>query len=253
MSDIRSEGLKFPFYFLSDNHLSSKKTPAQHARLQDMLTLLEKVRVSGGTLFILGDFFDFWFDKGSYVHPVLRPVIESLRSLIGSGIEIHYLGGNHDYWIEGYLTKELGIRFYPDGVHFSIEGKRIYCQHGDHIVYNHSRYLLIRRILRHPLAIGVLRLLPVSLIYKLGESVSHYNRNISDIPQVSDSLIGKMHAHLREKLDNGYDIAVSGHVHAPHIETKDGKTIAVLGDWIGYRTYGYMDEKGFRLIGVTKQ
>ena len=250
VSDLKSERLVLPFYFLSDTHISTKPGGNQETRMKDILALLEQIRESKGTLFILGDFFDFWFDKKNYIPHTLKPVVAALRSLRNANIEIHYLGGNHDYWIEGYLTRELGIHFYPDALQFNWDGNRIYCQHGDHVVYNNPQYPLIRQILRSPLAITLLKCLPIRWTYDLGERVSHYNQNIPEIPRVSELLIGKMHDFLKEKLDEGYDIALSGHVHAPHSETRDGKTLAVLGDWIHNRSYGLIDETGFKLIEI---
>jgi len=248
VSDLQSERLTLPFYFLSDTHISTKADAEQDARLKDMLTLLEQILESKGTLFILGDFFDFWFDKANYVPHTFKPVVAALRELRSAGIEIHYLGGNHDFWVRGYLTRELGIHFYPDALQFNWNGKRIYCQHGDQVVYNNPQYPLIRQIMRMPLAISLLKCLPIRWTYGLGERVSHYNQNIPEIPRVSELLITKMHDFLKDRLDEGFDIALSGHVHAPHCETYDGKTLAVLGDWIHHRSYGLMDEKGFNLI-----
>ena len=102
--------------------------------------------------------------------------------------------------------------------------------------------------MRAPLAISLLKCLPIRWTYGLGERVSHYNQNIPKIPRVSELLIAKMHDFLKDRLDEGFDVALSGHVHAPHCETHDGKTLAVLGDWIHHRSYGLMDEKGFNLI-----
>ena len=252
ISDIRSENIKLPFYFLSDNHISTRKDPEQSKRMSDMLTLLDEILKSKGTLFILGDFFDFWFDKNHYVPSELSPIVEALKKLLDEGIEIHYVGGNHDYWIEGYLTNELGIRFYPDALRFEWEGKRFYCQHGDHIVYVGEQYPWVRKVLRDPLSIGLLKLLPIKWTYKLGEQVSHYNRNVPDIPRVSDLLVLKMKNYLEQKLKDGYDVALTGHVHEPYLHAGDNGTLVILGDWIHNRSYAYMDEHGLKLIQLKK-
>jgi UDP-2,3-diacylglucosamine hydrolase len=248
VSDIRSERLALPFYFLSDNHLSTRQGPQQKKRIDDMLALLDKIRLSGGTLFILGDFFDFWFDKKNYVPPGLKEIVDALRKIIEEDMEIHYIAGNHDYWIEGYLTREIGLRFYPDAMRFNWEGKDIFCLHGDHIVNDIEQYHLIRRMLRHPLAINLLKCLPAAWIYKLGERVSHYNYQSSDIPDVPDFMITDMNNYLKSRLKEGYDLAISGHVHLPRSESMGQKQIAILGDWIFHRSYGVMDENGFRLM-----
>ncbi|MDD3095364.1 MAG: hypothetical protein PHD63_03895, partial [Candidatus Marinimicrobia bacterium] len=79
---------KPPFYFLSDIHLSTRRGAAQDARREDLLKLLAEVRESRGTLFILGDFFDFWFDCRSYVPEALKPVVKGLSELRKNGINI---------------------------------------------------------------------------------------------------------------------------------------------------------------------
>jgi len=237
-----------PFYFFSDTHISPRPGGLREERTREVLQLLRNIGKSGGTLFILGDFFDFWFDCRNYIPPALRETVETLAFVREQGVEIHYVGGNHDYWVRGYLTRELGIRFYPEAISFTWEGCRFWCQHGDEVVYNHFIYPYIRKLLRAPWAIGMLKLLPAGWIYALGEGVSHYNRAIGRIPRVPEEIVKKMCAFLKKKTDAGYDVAVSGHVHKPCLEIQDGKYAAVLGDWIHHRSYGIWDPSGFRLI-----
>ncbi|MFO7840994.1 MAG: UDP-2,3-diacylglucosamine diphosphatase [Fidelibacterota bacterium] len=242
------EEIKPPFYFFSDTHISSRQGKAQKQRMEKLLKHLKKIKDTGGTLFILGDFFDFWFDCRNYIPETLKPLVGMLSGLRENGIEIHYVGGNHDYWVRGYLTQELGIHFYPDAIAFTYEGTRFYCQHGDEVVYNHAVYPYIRKILRSSSAIALLKLLPVKWIYTLGEGVSHYNRALTRIPRVPEEIVDEMRAFLYEKLKNGYDITISGHIHKPCYETKNGKSMVILGDWIHHCSYGIWDVSGFRLI-----
>ncbi|MDZ7796659.1 MAG: hypothetical protein U5N56_06290 [Candidatus Marinimicrobia bacterium] len=94
-----------------------------------------------------------------------------------------------------------------------------------------------------------MKCLPVKWIYTLGESVSHYNRALTRIPRVPEEIVDEMCAFLYEKLQNGYDIAISGHIHKPCYETKNGKSMVILGDWIHHCSYGVWDDvSGFRLI-----
>ncbi len=247
-SDIAPERLTPPFYFFSDTHISTHHGDEQEYRLQGVIACLNEIKTTGGTLFILGDFFDFWFDCRNHVPKALKPVVNTLADLRKNGIEIHYIGGNHDYWIKGYLTQELGIHFYPETMIFSYQNTRFYCLHGDQVVYSHPSYPHIRKFLRAPLAIALLKCLPVKWIYTLGEHVSHYNRALQHIPRVPDPMIKKLQHFLLEKLQQGYDIAISGHVHKPHCKEDHGKTMVILGDWIHHHTYGIWDTSGFRLI-----
>jgi UDP-2,3-diacylglucosamine hydrolase len=249
---IQSQRLALPFYFLSDNHISSKIGKDQDTRRNDMLLLLEEIRTSKGTLFILGDFFDFWFDKNTYVPPTLLPVVEALKAIVQEGIEIHFIGGNHDFWIKGYLTDVVGIHFYPDALTFEWEGKQFYCHHGDQVVYDIRNYMLIRRFLRSQCAIFLLKILPIKWIYRLGEAISNYNRALNEIPDVPEILIQQMTDFLDSQLKGTYHYAFSGHVHAPIHEIKPEGQLALLGDWIHHRSYGFMDASGFKLLDRKK-
>ncbi|MDZ7822484.1 MAG: hypothetical protein U5N26_12145 [Candidatus Marinimicrobia bacterium] len=141
-----------------------------------------------------------------------------------------------------------GCHFYPEAVSFRFAGKAFYCQHGDEVVYNHPLYPWIRKILRAPLFIALLKCLPAPWIYALGERVSHYNRALTRIPRVPEKAVDKMRGFLHRKLENGHDLAISGHVHRPCLEEKDGKSMVILGDWIHHCSYGIWDASGFRLI-----
>jgi UDP-2,3-diacylglucosamine pyrophosphatase LpxH len=99
-------------------------------------------------------------------------------------------------------------------------------------------------------AISLLKLLPIRFNYYLGEKVSRYNRKHDGILAASEEDILSMKNYLWEKTKQGFDIALAGHVHLPLKESKGNKEIAILGDWIHHRTYGYMDEKGFKLLGM---
>lgn len=238
-----------PLYFLSDTHLSSSTGELANKRMQNVLALLDEIRVSKGTLFIVGDFFDFWFDCRNYVPPALRAVVQKLKDLDDNNITVHYIGGNHDHWIPGYLTHEIGLHYYPEALTFRCEGKSFYCVHGDQVVYNNALYPLFRKIMHAPLPIAILKVLPVKWIYKLGEYVSHYNRVLSKIPNVPQQIVKQMQEFLAYKLREGYDMAICGHVHQPVcIKKGAGKKAVILGDWIRHQSYGFWKDGSFRLI-----
>lgn len=111
---------------------------------------------------------------------------------------------------------------------------------------------MLRRFMHAPAAIALLKILPAAAIYRLGEYVSHYNRALDRIPRVPDKIVGLMEEFLAERLREGYDIAVCGHVHRPRfLEDGRKKIRVILGDWIHHRSYGFWDGSLFRLIEKT--
>ena len=76
-------------------------------RREKLYHVFDKIKSSGGTLIIGGDFFDFWFDYNSPHLTEYNSLIYELNQLSKSGIEIHYILGNHDYWDFGSFKKKF--------------------------------------------------------------------------------------------------------------------------------------------------
>ena len=74
-----------------------KKSEAEQIRREKLFSLFDKIESTKGTLIIGGDFFDFWFDYKYVVPKGFNDILYRLESLYKSGIQIHYVLGNHDY------------------------------------------------------------------------------------------------------------------------------------------------------------
>ena len=54
--------MKLPLYFISDCHIGMKLDDNEQKRREKLFHVFGKIKKSGGTLIIGGDFFDFWFE-----------------------------------------------------------------------------------------------------------------------------------------------------------------------------------------------
>ena len=90
--------MKLPLYFISDSHMGMEINDSELKRRNKLFKLFEKIKLSGGTLIIGGDFFDFWFEFGKKTPEIYKDVFKELTALRDAGIDIHYVAGNHDYW-----------------------------------------------------------------------------------------------------------------------------------------------------------
>ena len=52
---------KLPVYFISDNHFKLDITFSEKKRRKYLFNIFKKIKETGGSLVIGGDFFDFWF------------------------------------------------------------------------------------------------------------------------------------------------------------------------------------------------
>ena len=73
--------LNKPVYFVSDNHFQLKINSDEKERRNRLYKVFSKIKTTGGTLVIGGDFFDFWFYYPHMVPPEYADLMEELCSL----------------------------------------------------------------------------------------------------------------------------------------------------------------------------
>ncbi len=237
-----NSNLKLPLYFISDTHISTILSEHEIEKRKKLFSFFEEVIKTKGTLFLLGDFFDFWYNYGDYIPKNLIEIVEYLKKIINSGIEIHYVAGNHDYWIDGLLTKKYGINFYPDKIEFLNNNNKFLLLHGDGLLKEDYKYRILKKVLRSKIIINLFKLFPAPSIYKIGEKVSNVNRRYIK-PTEDSKEIDEMVNYLKKKNNEGYNVAMMGHVHYPKFEKINDKYSVILGDWLFYMTYAIWDGK----------
>jgi len=220
--------------FLSDAHLRSSSS-RQSAKL------LSFFRDFGGRydhLFLVGDFFDFWFCGGDNVYPPFRPLVDCLLALREEGVAIHYFEGNHDFFLEDFFGKR-GFVVVPRDLTIRLDGKLFYVAHGDTIDRDNRSYLRLRRFLRSPLSRRLQNAIPSPVLWKIAGVSSRFSKDyLSDPPA---PLVHKMETFAREKFFEGYDAVVVGHCHEPLLKEtivlQRPRYFVTLGDWVRYFSY----------------
>lgn len=230
-------------YFLSDLHFHINRTPQDDEKIRRLRALAAKIREDRATLYIVGDLFDFWFE---YRYAIPRRHFDLLRllgNLVEEGIEVHYLAGNHDYWIDSFFRDQLGMIVHPEPVEITRNGKRFWICHGDGILQADTGYRRMKKVLRHPLAIKLFRLVHPDLGFRLAELVSSTSRKYTGyaVDRNRKFLIQVYHEYVKPHFTKGYDYVILGHLHRPHIHTENGQTFVNLGDWLQFYTYARFD------------
>ena len=138
--------MKAPYYIVSDNHFMMNNTQSEIDRREKLFKVFEKIIQKGeGTLIIGGDFFDFWFETKHAIPRGYESIIKALKNLHNSGIETHYIAGNHDYWDFGYLSKITGLIFHKNDLIFN--NNKVLITHGDGILKNDHGYRFMKKII----------------------------------------------------------------------------------------------------------
>ena len=218
--------------FLADAHLNLPEEP----NYRTMLRFLDGLPDDIDTLFILGDFFEFWIGYPTVPFPRYQLIVDSLTRLTMRGVRLVFLEGNHDFHMGPVFRTMLQAEIHPGPATVNIDGKEFSLCHGDQVKADY-RYDLLRGLLHSFITRWLIKIVPATITDAIGawmgrrsKAAQSYGRKSWDPAPLIRSYAAKQHA-------AGCDVVITGHFHTPFIEDVNGKTIVALGDWINQFSY----------------
>ena len=228
--------------FLSDAHLR-RDSDGGYERL---IRFFEQNKFKITHLFILGDFFDFWFCDKEHLYPEFGRMIAELVDMKKAGVEISLFEGNHDFFMASFFDK-YGMKVFENDAVIDLDGKRVFLSHGDRVDTKNKGYLLLRRLLRSELFYKVQKIIPSFMLWRIAALSSRTSKNY--LAKSPDGLTQKMRTFALGKFGEGIDAVILGHSHQALLEEYrvGGKTriFSLLGDWISHYTYLTYSDGGF--------
>ena len=233
--------------FIADAHLLEPEASVY----RELLEFLHQLPDDLENLFILGDFFDFWYGYQNLVHTVYLPVISTLRKLSEQGLNIYFLAGNHEINF-GPGLENLACSCHLDELVMKLDGQRIYMTHGDQLNRDDFGNHCWRTFIRHPLVLRFIAILPPDLVWKTACWLSKKSRaNGNADKKIPPQVFTSVAAILRGPVD----AAVIGHFHQPRFETfmtpTGPRSLYLLGSWADDRAYLIHDEGRFMFRTYT--
>ncbi len=201
-------------YFLSDIHLSRPDEPDAGV----LLGFLESIgtRIQASHLFLLGDVFDLWLGGHGFFIRRFSPIVEALKRIASSGVEVHYFEGNHDLYLRDFWQGQLGLRVHEQARLFQIGDLKVRVEHGDLLDPTDRGYRFLRRLLRTNVIRSASRRLPGGLLAGIGKLASRTSRRYTTQHKtISDEGARKnvrRHAE-RAVRETPFDLIITGHVH----------------------------------------
>lgn len=200
-------------------------------------------------LYILGDFFDFWFCDPDNINPEFRPIIAKLVELQKTGVRIHLFEGNHDFFMKDYFYEVLGMEVIEEGADIVQDDLRILASHGDTVDPSDKGYMMLRKMLRSRLFYHFQRLIPASWRWAIASATSNVSKEMNSYKH--EILVKKMLSFASDKFKEDYDAIVLGHCHKPLIRNFEvnglQKTFVTLGDWVRHSSFLYYEDGKFYL------
>jgi len=232
-------------YFISDVHLGELPPEKEKIRTQIFLNFLTDIATSAQHIFFIGDLFDFWFEYKYAIPKKHFSILHQLAYLKDQNIDMHFLPGNHDFYLGKFFKEVLGIQTYTNDWQGTIGNKKFYLYHGDGIAKKDVGYRLLKRIIRNPINIKLFRLIHPDYGLPLARFVSGTSRQYTSRIDLDDHTDYIKFA--KKKFNDGFDYVIMGHRHSPYIHIEGEKKYINLGDWLTNFSYGIFDGNELKL------
>ncbi len=243
-------------YFLSDFHLGAPNEQQSRVREDRLVRFLQEAQKDAAAIFIVGDIFDFWFEYKTVVPKGFVRLLGCLANIADAGVSLHIFTGNHDLWMEDYLTKELNATVYSEPQKFTIAGKDFLIGHGDGLGPGDFGYKRLKRIFTNPLCKWLFRWLHPDLGIQLANYFSGKSR--AKTGSADEVFLGEDKEWLilyckQKAAEMKVDYFVFGHRHfAIDFPINEHTRYINLGDWIRLNTYGVFDGERVQLLTWEK-
>ena len=239
-------------YFLSDFHLGAPNDTESRKREDRLVRFLQDARKDAGVIFIVGDIFDFWFEYKTVVPKGFVRILGTLAQMADEGIQLHIFTGNHDLWMQDYLSKELNAKLYFEPQQFTIQNKQFLIGHGDGLGPGDEGYKRLKRIFTNPLCQWLFRWLHPDAGIQLANYFSRKSRaktgNADELFLGEDKEWLILYAKEQAKT-MAVDYFIFGHRHyAIDLKINEKSRYINLGDWIRLNTYAVFDGKDLQLL-----
>lgn len=244
-------------FFVSDLHLGAPALNNNKERELLFVDWLHSVKHQASMIFLMGDFFDFWFEYRKVVPKGFTRSLGALAEICDSGIPVHFFTGNHDIWAFDYLTNETGMVVHTDVLRTELLGKKFFLSHGDDLGKKDFGYQLIKNFFHNRIAQWAFAKIHPDLSFRL----AHYWSKKSRLSYSSED-----HSFKKLESEDQYqyaksvmekeqvDFFVFGHRHIIlNEQIAEGCKLIILGDWIKKFSYGVFDGQEFRIEQIEEK
>lgn len=237
-----------PALFISDLHL----TADEPTNVAAFLDFLQGSAREAGSLFILGDLFDYWAGDDDLASPFNARIAAAIQALADAGTAVFFMSGNRDLLAGAAFADAIGARLLedPTRVRFgdATDAPLLLLTHGDALCTDDHAYQAFRRQVRDPTWQAGFLAQPLAARRVFIASLRQHSETAKaeksiDIMDVNADAVAAL---LRE---HGYPTLIHGHTHRPacHRIEVDHHTCTrhVLSDWRGQACWLRYDGRTF--------
>lgn len=259
-------------YFLADMHLKPLDAPNEAAREaarrdnERLAAFLAAIEGRATMLVLLGDAFNFWFERRGRVVGDYRTALGLFKAAADKGLDINHVCGNRDFVVGEGIVLDRAVRFpgffrfrngstvsrlcdygiEPRGPRYRFHylGKTVCCVHGDALCTGDYVYMALRRFLQGWFGRQSMRWAP----WAVAEWIIGRQQGRLGIRMSARRSVSFAKGAVWREMAMGADLLLCGHTHASHEEELDvaGRKCrfvslpAWLDGWYGYLEDGVL-------------
>ncbi|MBU8871475.1 MAG: UDP-2,3-diacylglucosamine diphosphatase [Gemmatimonadales bacterium] len=230
--------------FVADSHFHLRPDSDELNRIGAFLEFLRMAH-QVEHLFLLGDIFDFWFDYPHFRLKGYEDILRGLDQVRQAGVQIHFVGGNHDIWAADYFHRRFGCARIPKSRILTLGELRIRVSHGDGLLGFNWAYNSFRSLVRNRAGIVLAKSLHPEILFAFsiwlsGKSRSARREEHSEIER-------KARIWLTDKAKGQWDLMVMGHLHHGFDVSVGAYRLAAVPGWLDPLGYGLLRDGEFQL------
>ncbi|HEX9161482.1 MAG TPA: UDP-2,3-diacylglucosamine diphosphatase [Thermoanaerobaculia bacterium] len=187
------------------------------------------IAVKPKALYLNGDLFHYLIAHRKFYTPSVEKVLRKFREVVDSGVPIHYVEGNRDFFLKGSFVEDAVTDI---AVEYGVSaGKQKYLiVHGDMINDRDWPYRFWRRVSKNAVTKLGLELIPKRVARRFVDDVEKRLAK-TNFKHKTRLPVELMEAYGRKRGREGFTNVVFGHFHHKITIPTDGATITVLPAW----------------------
>jgi len=197
---------------------------------QPILSWLDRLAaMKPRALYLNGDLFHYFIADAKFYTPSVEKVFARLQQLRDSGVEIHYVEGNRDFFLRGSFAERAVSSV---GLEYVVKaGPRSFLiVHGDMLNDLDYPYRFWRFASKNPMSKLALKFVPKRTARKFVEDIEK-RLSKSNFKHKSRLPLELMEAYGNRRSREGHTHVVFGHFHQKLVLPTTGSTITVLPPW----------------------
>lgn len=238
-------------YFASDFHLGTPNLTLSREREFKIIRWLDSIKADASAIFLLGDIFDFWYEYKKVIPKGFARFQGKIAELTDSGIPVIIFSGNHDMWMNDYLSEELGAIVYHEPATLFTSKSKLLIGHGDGLGPGDHKYKMLRKLFKSKMARWAFSRFHPNFSLALGHAWSKSSRiNDADFEGESFNEEEFLFQYCKKKEETEhFDYYIFGHRHLHlNMEVSPTSRYINLGEWVNHSRYAAFSEGKLDLI-----